>query len=273
MTNIVHSLPYPSLDDGNMSFPTSIYKVDVISLKGGASIQLTHHLENAGLIKKLLENGEAKYGCLLSVPLTGHRRLNLSTESVHTVGWDLGVVGEPPIIRPIIVATETLEYELDGEDDVADIWIGKKVKIPKGARLARGKYLRSISSLQSILDPKEDENLPDGCFVVEPNENDGFRFKVNVASDVFNFLSHSTADGALYRSIGVHMVSRCFTILKEEQGFDGEYEKWNDHTNLRMLSGLLEEKSLPHWSEDDFKPEKVALQLHPLILPRNIQEE
>lgn len=273
MTNVVRSLPYPSLDDGNMSFPSSTYKVEVLSLKGGASVQITHHLENAGLIKKLLDNDKAKYGCLLSVPLTGYRSLSLSSDPVQIVEWNLGIVGEPPIIRPIIVATETLEYELDEEDDVANIWIGKKVKIPKGARLAREKYLRSVSSLQSILDPKEDENLPDGCFVVESNEDGGFRFQVDVATDIFNFLSHSNADGALYRSIGVHMVSRCFAILKEEQGFDNDYEKWTDHPNLRMLSGLLEEKNLPHWSEDDFKPEKVALQLHPLILPITIQEE
>ncbi len=274
MANVVHSLPYPALDDGNLSYPDGIYNVEAKSLKGGASVQISHQLEKAGFIDSLLNQGKAKYGCLLAVPVTGHRSLSLSTNSVQTVEWDLGVVGEPPIIRPIIIATETVKYKFTDTDDVAGIWVGKEIQIPKGARLARGKYLRSVSSFQSLLDIRENPDLEDGTFVVEANENDGFKFTINVASDVYNFINHSNSDLALYRSIGAHMVSRCFSILQEEQGLDDEYEKWTDHSNLRMLSGLLEENNLPHWSEDEsFKPEQVALQLYPLILPRTDGDE
>ena len=280
MTNVVHSFPFPVLDEGNLSFPSGRYDVSPRTINS-TSVEITHHLENAGLIKRLLNNKEAQYGCLLAVPITGHRSLSLSQESVQIVKWDIGIVGEPPIIRPIIVTTKQIECELTAEDDVADVLIGKKIQIPKGARLARGKYLRSISSLESLLDINKDEELPNGCFVVEASENDGYRFRVNVAPDVFYFISIPRPNDPLYRSIGAHMASRCFEILRIEQGYgdeetsgndDGE-QKWTEHSNLVMLSDLLRERGLPHWSDDNFKPEEVALQLYPLILPETMEDE
>ena len=280
MTNVVHSFPFPVLDEGNLSFPSGYYDVSAQTITS-TSVKITHKLENAGLIERLLNNNEAKYGCLLAVPITGHRSLSLSTEAVQTVKWDIGIVGEPPIIRPIIVTTKQIECELTSDDDVADVLIGKKIQIPKGARLARGKYLRSISSLESLLDINKDEDLPDGCFVVEASENDGYRFRVNVAPDIFDFISIPRPNDPLYRSIGAHMASRCFEILGTEQGYEGEEapdndngeQKWAEHSNLVMLSDLLRERGLPHWSDDNFKPEEVALQLYPLILPKTTEDE
>ena len=272
MTNIVHSLPYPSLEDCNLSFPNGHYDVEVKSLRGGTSVQVVHILNNASFIQDLLDMGYAKYGYLLAVPLTGYRRLSLSSNSSQIVEWDIGVVGEPPILRPIIVTSQVLEHSFQEEDEVAKIWINKRITIPKGARLARGKYLRSVSSFQSLLDIRKNEKIQNGCFLVQPDENNGFRFSVDVAPDVFDFLSRPS-DAALYRSIGVHMVSRCFSILREDQSKQHGEEKWNDYSNLRMLSGILKERELPHWSEENFRPELVALQLHPLILPRIIGED
>lgn len=272
MSNIVHSPPYPCLDEGNLSFPEGIYYADVKS-KGKTSIQLSHKLENAGLIQKLLDEGKAKYGCLTAVPLTGYRRLSVSNSTEQIVEWDLGVVAEPPIIRPIIVTTEDVTHCLDKQDDVASIWVGKEITLPKGARLARGKYLRSVSSFQSLLDLIKDEDLPSGCFIVQSDENNGFRFRVSASSDLFEFLRHRRRYPELYSSIAAHMVSSCLSILQREQGIEGENEKWCDYSNLKMLSEQLKEKDLSHWSDDDFNPEKVALQLYPLKLPQKDEEE
>ena len=279
MTNVIHSLPYPSIEAGNISFPEGRYGVDVRSLPNGTSIQITHHLENAPFIENLIKRERAQYGCLLSVPITGHRKLSLCSKPIHSIEWDIGIIGEPPIIRPIIVALDSFEHEFSIADGVAEILIGKKINIPKGARLARGPYLRSESSLQSLLDIRQNDELPDGCFTVSPIPDHGFRFEVQVASDVHEFLSLNKGS-QLYQSIGAHMVSMCFVILQNDQGYGEddngitrEYGKWEEHSNLRMLSGLLEEKGLLHWSDDDFKPDEVAMTLHPLELPRTMEEE
>lgn len=274
MTNVVHNLPYPAVDIGNLSFPRGTYDVNVRSLAGGTSVQVTHKLENAKFIENLLETGKAKYGCLLAVPVTGHRKLSLYDEPIQNIKWDIGIVGEPPIIRPIIVVLDQFEHKFSRDDDVAEIWIGKTAIIPKGARLARGKYLRSNSSFESLLVPRLNNDIPNGSFFVSSNENQGYKFNVDVAPDLYDFLNRSISNESLYRSIAVHMASMCFTILQNEQGIEDEdYEKWREHSNLQMLTGLLEAHGLQHWTDEDFRPDKVALQLYPLILPTISEEE
>lgn len=271
MANIIHSLPYPALENGNLSFPEGRYAPSVHPISG-TSVKIIHILENAGLIKKLIEDKKAKYGCLLSVPLTGHRSLNLSEEENQTIEWNIDILGEPPILRPIIVAVDAVKHTFSSSDDVADLWVGKEITIPKGARLARGEYIRSVSSLQSLLRIQKDDQLSDGCFFVVSNENDGFTFLVNVAADLHDRFSE--LDEALYRSICVHMVSMCFVVLKNEQGIEDDYrKKWEEHSNLKMLSEFLEKQGLLHWTHGGFHPDKTAMQLYPLILPQKTDEE
>lgn len=277
MASVIHALPYPCVEFGNISFPNGEYDVEVHSLAGGTSIQVTHKLDNVPFIQNLLQKDQAKYGCLLAVPVTGYRKLSLSSERVHEISWDIGILGEPPIIRPVILASENFEHEFSSSDGVAQIWVGKKIKVPKGARLARGPYLRSDSSLQSLLNIQEDESLEGGSFTVSSNMDGGFTFDVRVATDVYKFLSNSSLDPRLYQSIGAHMASMVFVTLKEEQGYDDDgNKKWEEHSNLKMLSGILEEKGLPHWAETEHgtkKADEISLNLHPLLLPDIPEDE
>ena len=277
MTGAVQIPPYPSLDLGNLSFPDGRYEPTVHSLAGGASVQVTHNLRGAPLLERLVDEGLAGFGCLLAVPLTGYRKFSLSesANAVQTVEWDPGVVGEPPILRPVLVSLDSFTVTLSDGDGVADIWRGRTVEFPKGARLARARYLRSVASLQSLLDIRLADHLPAGSFEVKSNENDGFRFSVDVAPDVRDFLSSSGARGDLYRSIGAHMVSMCFAMLWAECKADPEgcEEKWKQHSNLVMLSEFLAQRGLPHWSDGDFSADKVAMQLHPVLLPADDGED
>lgn len=281
MTGTVQIPPYPSLDAGNLSFPDGRYEPVVRSLAGGASAQVTHDLQGAPLLERLVSEGRAGFGCLLAVPLTGYRKFNLSEggNRIQTIEWDPGVVGEPPFLRPVLVGLDSFTVTLSGEDGVAGIWQGRTVHFPKGARLARARYLRSVASLQSLLDTRLNKDFESGSFVVKCNENDGFRFSVDVAEDIHRFLeSHwrgSVVNHELYRSIGAHMVSMCLAMLRAEQGFDEENneEKWARHTNLVMLSELLANKGLPHWSDDEFSADLVAMRLHPLLMPAGDEEE
>ena len=275
MASVVHALPYPSIDFGNRSFPKGKYSANVLSLKDRTSIEVTHDLEEAPFIDKLLQSGKAEYGCLLSVPITGYRKLNLSQKNIHKVSWDMGIVGEPPIIRPVILAIESFEHQFTKHDGVAKIWDKKKIKIPKGARLARWHYLRSESSFHSILNIFPENDLPEGSFIVSPNDDQGFKFDVRVATDVFQFLRHPHSDRYLYRSIGSHMASICFSILQNDYGFDKDDNSplWEDHYNLQMLTGLLNERDLLHWSDENFRPEEAALNLYQLIFPSITEDE
>lgn len=273
MTSTVQLPPYPALDEGNLSFPDGRYKPVVRSLAGGSSVEVSHKLEGAPLLSRLVDERRARFACLLSAPLTGYRRFCLSAESDsdQTIEWEKGEVGEPPIIRPVLVAVEDIRHELSDKDGVAGVWQGQTVEFPKGGRLARADFLRPCASLRSLLYIRKNADRPKGSFKVASNENEGFHFSVDVAADLHAFLQNPGAHNELYSSIAAHMVSMCFAILREEQGTDRNNgdEKWKHHSNLIMLANLLESKGLPHWSDDDFSPDAVAMQLHPLSLPED----
>ena len=272
MSGVFHSLPYPSLEEGNLSYPDGTYSGEVHSLSDGASVRVNHKLVNAEFIDRQIQNGRAKFGCLLSVRTTGYRKLFMSSTAAHKVGWDIDIVGEVPIIRPVIVATEGFEHEFSKNDDVADIWIGKRIHIPKGARLARDTYLKSTSSMQSLLniiEADDSDNLDDGSFFVSPVDEQGYSFNVRVASNLYMFLQDTNNGDPLYHSIAVHMISCCFAILREKfyPGTENE-EHWRDFSNLVLLDELFAKNDTASWMADEFYPEKAASTLYPLILPR-----
>ena len=271
MTGIVDFPPYPVLEAGNLSFPRGQYELEIVSRDDGVSVQVTHRLKGATLLERFVEDGRAKYGCLVSIPQTGYKKLHLCEvkKNVQTVEWSLGDVGEPPIIRPILVSVEDFKHKFSPEDGIDKAWEGKTVEIPKGAKLARAVHMRSVASLKSMITVQLDENLSSGSFTVEIDENQGFRFTAYAAKDLHEFLqSHGTINQELYRSMVAHIVSMCFVTLCKEQGVDEDnQEKWSEFSNLQMLSDLLEKEGLPHWSDDKFKPEQAALQLYPLLLP------
>ena len=149
--DLVRSLPYPIIEEGNLSYPNGEYQVEITPQQGGVSVLLNHTVKGAPLLEHLISKGKAKYGCLVSVPLTGYRKLHLSDDARQRVEWDGGVVGEPPMLRPVIVSVEKVLCTLGPGDGVAKAWLGREIKIPKGARLALKSYLRPTSSLHHLL--------------------------------------------------------------------------------------------------------------------------
>ena len=185
---VVRSLPYPVLEDGNLSYPKGHYTVETIPQAGGVSVIIHHKVQGAPFLDRLIREGKSKYGCLVSVPLTGYRRLHLSDDAHQRVEWNTGVVGEPPMLRPIIVSVANFSCKLGAEDGVAEAWQAQEVTFPRGARLALRGYLKASSSLNELLELNRDINLPAGSFEVRPCSEEGFYFKVSAASDLFEFL-------------------------------------------------------------------------------------
>ena len=273
MTSSFHSLPYPSLEEGNVSYPNGVYEGVAQSLGDADGVRITHNLESAGFIEKQIARGTAEFACLLSVPNTGHRELCRSRTKDQDVNWDMGVVGEPPIVRPVIVAVKEFEHTFTDSDDVAEIWVGKKVRIPKGARLARDTFLRSQApSMRSLLRVVKDENLPAGTFETRATHENGFMFVVRVAPDLQAFLANPGLNDLLRASIGAHMVTSCLALLRQTFGTSGEGANYMEYSNLKMLAGMLENLNMPIWTDDDFKPDLAATALHPIVLPTSHSE-
>ena len=148
VSHLVRALPYPSIEAGNFSFPEGEYDVR-FDTSDGVSVELTHQIRNASFLQDLITRGKAKFGCLVSVPLTSYRKLNLSDSSKQIVKWELSVVGEPPMLCPVVVCLEEIKHTFGQDDGVAEIWQHTEVVIPKGARLARGEIQKNIFLFKS----------------------------------------------------------------------------------------------------------------------------
>lgn len=274
---LVRSLPYPAIEDGNLSYPNGEYLVETTPQQDGVSVLLNHAVKGADFLERVISAGKAKYGCLVSVPLTGYRKLHLSDDARQRVEWNMDVVGEPPMLRPILISVAEIYCTLGPSDGVAEAWQGREIKIPRGARLALKSYLRPNSSLHHLLQVENDTSLRDGCFEVKPCQEDGFYFKVHAASDLFPFLQNASGHEAHRKSVLTHVASRCLEILardyssQDEEGEDDS--KWKSFRNLEALANELAKYELPIWDENGFAADKVATRLYPHRPPEPEPEE
>lgn len=260
----VRSLPYPAIEDGNFSFPEASYEVSTQPEgESGHRFKLKHKISKAPFIEELIKEGKAQYGCMVAVPKTGYRILKTSDKDEQTVDWDPDIVGEPPMLGPVILFVgETLKYKLIEKDGVDSVWVGREIEFPKGARLARAQYLRPSASMQDLIDVVKKSDMKPGTFTVKPNSNQGFYFNLEASEDIFGFLQNPQGQPDLERSILVHALSQAFNILKTEYATE---DKWEGYSNLRALNDHLESKGvLLHWSDSDFDVVKVATELYPL---------
>ena len=273
-------LTHPAIEDGNRSFPQGSYQVrHKPSVESSTEVILYHKLEGAPFIQSLIDRGDAKFACLVSVPKTGYRELRTSDNSEQKISWDLNVAGErAPFLGPCIlyVGEDLKNGTWTEEDGVAEDWLNLEIDIPKGSRLAKYSYLRPSSEIQDLLTAEIDEDANPGTFtVLEVDSNDGFYFQLRAAKDIFAFIKNPQGNRVLERSIITHAVSECFHILKTDYGTSGEgINKWEEYPNLVALSERLENEGLDrdwenrgiahHWSNNDFDPIKVATELYPI---------
>ena len=277
-TNLsVRSLPYPAVEDGNFSFPEAVYTASP-QLVGvsGTEVKITHTISGAPLIESLIEAGKAKYGCTVAVPKTGYRKLELAESDVQTISWDLDIVGEPPILGPVLLYVGEKELrKLKESDGIAKIWAGRKVEFTKGFRLARDQYLRPSGSMQNLIHVACKKDLDSGVYTVTENTNHGFYFTLHAAEDIFNLLQNPQGrlQGMIRRCVITHAVSQCFNILKHDYGESDEDDSdstkhWNQYSNLHALADWLAEKGVGHWSDDGFDAMETATRIYPADVPR-----
>ena len=269
VSEAVRSFPYPALDEGSLSFPDGNYEVEIQPVASRHVAHVKHNIQGAPLIYQLVEKGKAACVCVVSVPVTGYRRLFFEKGFKQTIEWDGASVGEPPVFQPRVVCLEDIEHTLGGNDGVHRLWLGQKVVFPKGAKIAFSAPRRLMSSMTSLLSFEKISDKSAKQISVDPCSEEGFYFRVSVQADLFDFLQQpGEGNHLLRRSIMVHAISACFSLLaRQYNNRDDEEDGWRAHPNLLALSAEMESKNLTLWDEEGFHPEEAATEMCPYHLP------
>ncbi len=269
-SNNVRILPHPCLEEGNASYPSGDYAVRVKTGDGGKTMGIEHSVENAPFISELVKSGLAAYACLISIPNLGYRKIERSESTSQLLQWGSALLGEPPLLQPVIIALKDIDHEFSDVDGVHDVWHGRIIHIPKGARLARGRYMRPKLSISHLLNIVIDKEADFGTFQVKPVVEEGFYFNVHVAKDLFDFLkANRNSNIGQYRSIITHALHACFDILQRDYSKEFENEL-NDgdgfsssYSNLLALADDMRDKNLIRWWEDDFSSLEASTKFCP----------
>lgn len=263
------ALPWPVLEAGNDSYPMGKYTVTCENKETGQSFTLRHEVQGAPLIERWLDEGKVEYVCTVAAPRSMYRKLHKSGKPEQVIAWQQHDLGEFPMFTPMLVAGESLTHTALGEEDGLNaLWNGRKLSLPQGARIAVGPTFMFKSGIAGMLDFVEDKGLPDGRFKVTDSTEDGFKFKVLLATNLHHHLKFHRNDLA-GKNIMVHIISAALSLLQKDYKDDNEEEGgWRSFPNLKGLADLLQQRGLPHWTEvESFQPEYAATQLYPHELP------
>lgn len=264
---------HPTLEAGNVSFPNGRYAVH-FEQTGQTINLLKHDIQNAALIRRLLDEGAARYCCAVSSPRSSYRRIHFSDKASQEVEWNASDMGERPLFTPMVIASKTRTLRLIPErDEVHPIWAGQVVRIEKGFRLAVGSVIwikpttfLHLLRLQLDTEMKEQE----GKFRVDA-ETQPFQFVAKLSPDLHRLLRYKKEE-ASRKHIMTHIVTACFALLQRMEREIDHDETLADR-NLEALAELLAKEELPHWGEDSFRPEEVATNLYPHHLQDHKQGE
>ena len=264
-SNAIRAHEHPMLESGNLSFPEGRYRLDFLPGEDRSSYIITHKIEGAALITRLLEARQARYACIVSSPRSGYRRIHLSEAPEHEVRWNTDELGEPPLFTPAIVCWSPRKVKLSTKrDGVHPIWDKQMVALQRGSRLALGSVIQLQSSILQLLTIELLESLDEGRFWVEI-ESEPFRFRANVSSNLYKCLRYQGGD--MRHNIMTHIVSACLARLHRDYQEEDDESGWQTHRNLEAFADFLSDNGHRHWSDSKFRPEEVATALYPLVLP------
>ena len=265
-SNAIGSHSHPMLESGNLSFPNGKYSVEFQPIANGPGFHVAHHIEGAPLIPRLIEEGSAEYACIVSSPLSSYRKIHRSSKLRHEIGWNADDIGEPPLFTPLVVCVRPCELILDaGRDGVHDIWHGQKIIFEAGSRIAVGNVVQLTTSIVQLLSLHSDENLSPGQFEVAIR-SEPFGFRVNLHPELHRFIQYSS-DNNTRNNVMVHVVTACLSSLQRDYAKDDGESGWKSSRNLLAFSEFIKSKDLSDWTDDEFRPEKVATALYPLTIP------
>ena len=258
---------WPVLESGNGSFENGVYSVVCEDKERGKSFFLEHEVQGAPLIEKWMQTDKLIFVCTVASPRSMYRALHKARAPKQAIEWEQENLGDFPTFTPMMVAQHEIRHVADSSaDGLSRIWDGKDLLLPRGARVAVGPTFRFQTGISGLLDFNLDPTLESGRFRIEPSPDDGFKFKVYLAPDLYEYLRYRR-DEAAGMNVMVHIVSAALACLQQHYSKDDGEEGWQSYPNLLGLADMLEQNGLLHWSLKDFRPEVVATALHPHKLP------
>lgn len=263
---------WPVLEAGNGSYPQGAYTVRLAQGQPGRSFHLTHEVTGAGLIESWLAAGKILFVCAVASPISAYRTTQYSATANQEVSWDPDDLGEHPKFTPVLVSSCSFEHTISANSDgVVPQWNGIKVRLQRGSRIAVCPTFQLRSGLIGLFDFRLEEAFLYGRFKVEPSTEEGFRFKVYLAKNLFEYLQYQRQE-ASKANIMTHIVSSALSHLKSNYAEDDEDEGWRSFSGLRSLATYLRSEGLGHWSDDNFDPEFVATSLYPHRVDEGVGE-
>lgn len=258
---------WPVLESGNGSFENGVYSIVCEDKEPGKSFFLEHEVQSAPLIEKWMQADKLVFVCTVASPRSMYRALHKACEPKQAIEWEQEDLGDFPMFTPMIVARHEIRHVADSSaDGLSRIWDGKALLLPRGARVAAGPTFRFEAGISGLLDFNLDPTLKSGRFRIKPSSDDGFKFKVYLAPDLYQYLRYRRNE-ATGMNIMVHIVSATLACLRQDYSKDDGEEGWRSYPNLVGLADMLQQNGLLHWSHDDFRPEVVATDLSPHKLP------
>ena len=258
---------WPVLESGSGSFENGVYSVSCEDKERGRSFLLEHQVHGAPLIEMWMQAKMLLFVCTVASPRSMYRALHKSQSPRQSIQWNQEDLGDFPTFTPMIVARQEIRHVADAQaDGLTPAWNAKELRLPKGARVAMGPVFRFQSGISGLLDFTLDPLLENGRFRIEPSSEDGFKFTVYLASDLHGYLRHQRNQPA-GMNVMVHVVSSALACLRQDYQSDDGEEGWRSFPNLVGLAELLQQKNLPHWTDEDFRPEVVATGLYPHRVP------
>ena len=178
MTDV--ALPMLLEDGSRLDWTDAAYRLDMRIGDGRARV--THQIDRAPALERLIEERRAKWVVELRSPRTLLSRIETSVGRTMDVRWDTGEVGALVYLIPGLIATRDLQLDGQGLDE---IWGGMALDMPAGWWLARGRVRRASTLREALLTFQEDKSLPDGGMkVVADVSPERLQFVVSVASDI-----------------------------------------------------------------------------------------
>lgn len=229
---------------------------------GDRVARITHRLEHAPALERLVAEGGAKWAVELRCPKT----LLACTETAGTpemeVRWDAGDVDDLVYLIPGLLATRDVSLDTEG---LNELWSDATLDVPRGWWLARGRERLSSTLREALLSFQVDTQLPPGGMRVSSDSTSGrLRFFVYVASDIREAVEHDR-NMQMAGLVGV-----CSLFPKELGGDDAEEEHG---TLMNELRGRLHDAGVPAWDEEGYDAARAATVIERFLPPQAPPEE
>lgn len=259
------ALPFPVLSDASICYVDRVSYRASVSRKAEGDILVEHRLSGGGLVASLVNDGRAKFACIVSVPMTMFRkvyRLDGDGEVVamQRIPCDEGELSGTPKLRPIVVCAEKIPPVTVVESHGLDpFYAGEHVQFPDGAIIADGGW-QDFKGHGDILRIRKGDGLEPGTFQVTISEQDGFYFLVHAAPDLFRFLQNPNGQNEYCMSVMTHAFSSGLSQLRDNAQLRAN---WENYQSLQILHRDLEARGLKTWEDPEFSPELAATTIHP----------